>query len=344
MNIFCDLHHGGLYYSLHLLLEKRLGHKLFRPIGTEWFEEGFWRIAEPYGNAPDTIGQFLGLENTTWDQYKNLNGNYVLEDGVYNIYDTHYHYHQKAITPDKFREMQIDVVISSYPGHDETYDLLCKTYKPEAKRVCQLGNNGQTSSGKNLLISTTFEPDYPCNFVHYHQEFDEKIFCYTPLTNHNKVTSFMNALQSQPDYQLYWQLKDMMPDFDWKSFGGGCEDGTFHDEEGIAQEMKDSLFIWQVKSQGDGYGHLPHQAAAIGRPFIYKGSYYNGQMPGRLANDDTCINIDNLSPGEIADKIRYFAKPEIAEMMSKSIRKKYEEEVNFEQDAKNVSAFLDSLI
>jgi hypothetical protein len=51
-----------------------------------------------------------------------------------------------------------------------------------------------------------------------------------------------------------------------------------------------------------------------------------------------------MSPNEIADKIRFFARPEVAKEMSKAIREKYEEEVNFEEDAKNVAAFLDNLI
>ncbi|MCJ7634401.1 hypothetical protein MUP77_18670, partial [Candidatus Bathyarchaeota archaeon] len=65
-NVFVELHHGDLFFSLHLLFEERLEMNLFRPIGMAWFEKGFFKIAEPYGNAPDTIDQFLGVPNAAW--------------------------------------------------------------------------------------------------------------------------------------------------------------------------------------------------------------------------------------------------------------------------------------
>ncbi len=61
ISVFTDLHHESLYQSLQLLFEKRLGWRLFRPAGLDWFQKGYWRIAELYNNAPDTISQFLEL-------------------------------------------------------------------------------------------------------------------------------------------------------------------------------------------------------------------------------------------------------------------------------------------
>lgn len=344
MNIFCDLHHGGLYNSLHLLLEKRLGHNLFRPIGWDWFNEGYWKVAEPYGNAPDTIGQFLGTDHVVWDQYKSLNGNYTVEDGVYYIFDTHYEYQQKAITFQKFKEMQIDIIISSYPGHDEAYDFLQMNYKPNAKRICQQGNQSQTSSGQNIMSSTTWIPSHPCNYINYHQEFNLDDFKFVNISKYNKVTSYINAMNSQPDYPIFSQLRSQMPDWEIKSYGGSCDDGSFSTERAIANEIIDSTFIWQVKSQGDGFGHIAHQAAACGRPMIVKSSYYAGQMPGKLINSDTCIDIDGLSPSEIESKIRFCSKPEILNMMSEAIKKRFDEEINFEEESKEVAKFLDNLI
>lgn len=46
MNILVDFHHPGLYHSLQLLFEDRLGHCLFRPVGHDWWDAGYWRFGE----------------------------------------------------------------------------------------------------------------------------------------------------------------------------------------------------------------------------------------------------------------------------------------------------------
>jgi hypothetical protein len=46
MNVFCDFHHGGLYYSMHLLWEKRLGANLCTMGGMEWFDKEFENVKE----------------------------------------------------------------------------------------------------------------------------------------------------------------------------------------------------------------------------------------------------------------------------------------------------------
>src|SRR5689334_1196720 len=122
MKLFVDLHHAGLYASLHYLFENRFGWELYRPIGLDWFTEGYWKIAEPYGNAPDTIGQFLGLQQVNLPLQVQINKNPELkEEGLYEIYDTFHDFNHKAITLKKFKEMEFDIVISSFQPHDEPY-------------------------------------------------------------------------------------------------------------------------------------------------------------------------------------------------------------------------------
>ena len=40
--VFADYHHSGLYRSFELLFEKRLGGTLFKPIGWDWWNQGYW--------------------------------------------------------------------------------------------------------------------------------------------------------------------------------------------------------------------------------------------------------------------------------------------------------------
>src|SRR3990167_11563745 len=115
MKVFADEHHQDLAYSLHLLFEHRLGYELYKPIGLEWFEQGYWDIAKPYGNNPGTINQYL--EKRTQQFYP---------DGC----------PHRLMTLEEFQETDIDIVLASIPDHFETYTRLIKDHKPNAKLVC----------------------------------------------------------------------------------------------------------------------------------------------------------------------------------------------------------------
>ena len=40
--ILADFHHGDLFESHRLVFVDRFGWELCRPIGLEWFQEGYW--------------------------------------------------------------------------------------------------------------------------------------------------------------------------------------------------------------------------------------------------------------------------------------------------------------
>lgn len=44
MRVLADYHHHDLFESLAILFEDRLGWELYRPIGMEWFDEGYWNF------------------------------------------------------------------------------------------------------------------------------------------------------------------------------------------------------------------------------------------------------------------------------------------------------------
>src|SRR5574337_1850875 len=121
MKIFTDLHHGDLFYSIHALFEKRLNIEVYRPIGLDWFYKGYWRIAEPYGNAIDTVKQYLDINDHGFDQYKNLNGNNYKQDNVYHVYEPVHQYYQRAITFEQFKSMKFDIIMSTVECHDQPY-------------------------------------------------------------------------------------------------------------------------------------------------------------------------------------------------------------------------------
>ena len=68
--------------------------------------------------------------------------------------------------------------------------------------------------------------------------------------------------------------------------------------------MAGSAFGWHDKEQGDGFGHVIHQWAAVGRPLIGHASHYRGRMAESLWQDGvTCIDLDRHSPAETASLI-----------------------------------------
>ena len=42
IRILADFHHHALWESLRLVFEERFGWELYRPIGMDWFIEGYW--------------------------------------------------------------------------------------------------------------------------------------------------------------------------------------------------------------------------------------------------------------------------------------------------------------
>lgn len=342
MNIFVDFHHGGLYESLRLLFEVRLGHHLYRPIGEEWFTSGFWKLAEPYGNHPDTIKQFLSRDSGEFSPFKNLNGINRYEDEIYHIIDPLHKTSYKAITLDKFKEMDIDIVISSYAPHDEPFTRLVKQFKPKAKLISQMGNIFQTTEINNVLCSTN---PYPVpegkNVVFYHQEFNLDLFKPKDIES-NLISSFVNLLP-RPD--LFNQYKSALTEFDFKSYGIGCPDGTIQTLEELSDIMRNSKFGWHIKPEGDGFGHVIHNWYACGKPVIINASDYYGKLADYLLEDGvTCIDLEQRSVGENIAFIRKMSEPENYIKLCQNAYSRFKQVVDFDEEEKKIRIFLDKLL
>lgn len=343
MNVFIDLHHGGLYESLRLLFEKRLNWNLYRPIGMDWFDNGFWKIGDPYPNPRDTAEQFLRTDNKTWDPYKNLNADYSVEDGIYYVYDPVHEVHQKAISFEKFKEMDIDIVISTYEPHDEVYARLIREYKPKAKHIAQMGNIYQTTNVQNVMCSTApYGVPIGKNVVFYHQEFDLDVFKYVPPIQRDVIRSFVNLHPESGFYDLY---KNQLPEYIMESYGAGCPDGTVSGVKNIASKMQSSAFGWMIKPGGDGFGHVIHNWFASGRPVLIKGSQYRDKLAGELLIDGkTCIDLEASSFANTLVRIRYYSQPELHNQMCQNTINRFREIVNFDEEEKKIREFLARII
>lgn len=340
MKVLTDYHHGGLFGSLHLLIEKRLGWDLFRPIGLDWFYEGYWRVAEPYGNAMDTVNQYLSIDDQPYIPYVFLNGNAMKKGEVYSIYDPENDIEHKAVTLETFKKMDIDLIIASHPLHEKWEELL--QYHPKAKFIMQLGNEGQDTMAQNVLSSVwKYQPKSGQNIFYYHQEFDLSPYGYTEPVSEKIITNMIHKMPFPEMFDIY---ASKLPEFQFKSFGMGNRDGIPGNREDLVNCLKASMFGWHVKP-ADGYGHLIHQWYACGKPVITRSDFYSGKTGGLLLTDqETCIDLDRRSVEENVKNIRYWSEPENYNKMCQNAYKRFCDVVNFEDEAVRFKEWINRII
>lgn len=330
MIIFSDYHHDKLWKSLEYLFEKRLGHKLYRPVGMEWYPE-WWKIGEPYGS----------LGKLTANQYLSLKGNSPQPDGTF-FYDE-----LRGVTLEKFKEMPFDILIASIPAHVEPYKKLISLYHPNAKLIFQMGNMFSVDfrTIPNLLSSTiSFPVPSSCNAVFYHQEFDTDLFCYQPPVQTKNIYSFLHTFDNYPDAHLYYEVEKLMPEWTFRAFGASNRDVNLAGEKEIVSKLQESRFVWHVKAGGDGYGHAIHNAFAVGRPPIVIYDYYKDKLAGQLMKDgETCIFIDKLTAPEIVTKILEYNDEATYQKMSEATYNRFKEIVDFDKETESIKSFLEKL-
>ncbi len=359
--ILVDYHHTSLLTSLKMLFGDRLRYMLYRPIGIEWFDEGFWAI----NNARETAEQFLSLDQ----QYKPGDGTPPLntfvpditlqrdkvlgetpENGVY--YCGFGSEINRACTLDFFKKNKFDLVLCSIPQHIEPFKRLIKEYMPDAKLIFQVGNDWdfETLGGMNVLASVRPRrvPDN-VNVMFYHQEFDTNIFRKRLLTPTKKINSYINILQNTGQgWQDFTQLEEILQrkGFEFKSYGGQCRDGNIGGGPAdMAESIKESMFVFHVKPGGDGFGHVIHNAYAMGRPVITRRSHYEGKLAAELLIPGTCIDLDECSIADAANRlVRLSHSPLQLAKMGKAAHDRFKQIVNYDLEGERIKSWLTNLV
>ena len=356
-NVFTDFHHASLLNSLIMLFEKRLGGQVYRPIGTEWFERGFWKIYD----HPATVEQFLGINGATPDGSPPVNNiaAYTGSEDFFYCNDIDSGMTNKAITYNGFMNMDIDIVIASIPAHIEPFARLCELHPNHPKLIYQIGNNWNVPPGvpvKNVMASAIIRDPIPggTHFVPYHQEFDLQIFNPVDMVAHpipgSDIKSFVNCFSIDGlfanDWQLFQHVEKRMPTWTFRAHGGQCRDGAIGPSNKLAGEMRQSKFIWHTKQGGDGYGHVIYNSAAVGRPLITKIGYYVDKMGKELMIDgETCIGIDGLDAEQVANKIIHYSSDHVRyTQMCKNVQANFKKCVDFDSEFTSLQQFLQNLL
>jgi hypothetical protein len=331
-----------------MLFEGRLGGQIYRPIGMEWAENGYWKVYD----HPATQAQFLTLDQgylpIDGTQPLNKIEKHVTNPEIYYCHDIDSDYTNKAIRLDTFFELKIDIVIATLPQHIAPFKKLCELHSNKPKLIYQIGNAWTIEAGtaSNVMASARINTvPTGVNCIQYHQEFDLNIFKRSHIEESKTISSFMNVYQTFPDYQLLLEIEKQMPDWKIGIYGGQCRDGWANGTKELSKMMSNSRFIWHVKAGGDGYGHVLFNSAALGKPVIVKKSYYAGKLGEELLVDgQTCIDIDGLTVNEIIEKILYYNDSDRYFQMCISVYDNFVRVVNFDEEEKRIRVFLEGLI
>lgn len=329
MIVFADYHHKGLADSLVALFEKRLGHKIYFPVGMDWFYSQNWAIGNPYPEPKKTALQFL-------------NGGHP-DDGTAIIHPP------RGITFQEFKEMPIDIVIASYYDHIPLYQKLIDTFHPNAKLIVHFGNEWIWGPSIKNLMSSTAPLNLPSsvNAVYYHQEFDTSLYSPSNLAREKKITSYVNALNLnglfRQDWKDFLDLEDVIGgEYDFYSYGGGCRNGSL-DETSVADSMKKTQIVFHLKTGGDGYGFVIHQLAATGTPIIFRSSQYKGKLAEVfLEHEKTGFDLDKLPLVDLAKWLKSSPKEE-CDAMGVEIRERFTQNVDFNAEQLKIQKFLNDL-
>ena len=348
MKILCDLHHEDLFYSLQLLFEKRLGYEVYRPIGLEWYHEGYWHIY-PHIN---TAQQYLSTDGIP---PLSANGIPVTEehgdgawinkgaDGgplVYSIPDKQHAnpIDHRGITLEGFRSIKFDLVLCSIPKHVTPFRHLCQYYQPQAKFIFQAGNNWGGVKAENLLTSSrkTWSTVPENNTVFYHQEFDTTVFKPGPCKNPRSIMNLQHLCDSSNRLEA---LMKYLPGWELKLHGAGMPDGPVPSLE-IPQTLRDVGFVWHVKAN-EGYGYNIHHSFASGKPMLVDYHANQGMTPADLYKLDLTVLNANDPLDILAKKLIHMAN--IYDMYTQTVYDHFINTVNFDQEELAIRKFIENL-
>ena len=331
MKVLADRHHADLYESLTVLFVDRFGWDLFTPVGIEWWEQGYWRFGEVFGD--DRLARQYLIVNETWRE---------VEPGLFLTFDQHHPARPLfGVTLALARTMDWGFACATVQENQDGFARFAK--EQDAKYLYQVGNTRQYIDWSlDPLVLNASEMPLLGRGVNIGQEFDHHgVFGYREPIEPLRVASFVNLLPRIPEAWVFFEeLRGLLPDYRFRSFGHDCPDGLLKPVASIADEMARSGWAFHDKTTGDGFGHIIHNWAAIGRPLIGHASYYAGQKAEVFWQDGvTCIDLDRHSPREAAEIMRA-TSPERHREMCEAVRATFDATVDFAGDAERVRALL----
>lgn len=344
MRILVDRHHADLLYSIQRLFEDRLGIKVYVPIGHEWWDEGYWRFGECFGDdrlAQQYLVVHDGIHALGYDE----------DSEFYGTYDTaHPDRLIRCVTREQF--LALDdwaFVMPSVQENQAGYAKLAR--EVGARYLYQIGNTGQQLdwSLNPLVINTSEHPIPEGKGVTIHQEIDSGPggafgFALPEFAERRTVRNFVNAFNRLPGYDNFIAAERELAPEGWKFTIHGHEgrEGNINPVSAMGAAMADAGWGWHDKPVGDGFGHVIHSWAAVGRPLIGSARFYAGKLAEPFWRDgETCIDISGQSLDAVVSRLRAIAEdPQAYTEMARVIRATFDRLVNYESEADAVRSLL----
>jgi hypothetical protein len=311
-NVLADRHHAGLFHSLQLMA-KRFGWTLYTPIGHDWWDEGYWRFGEVFGD--DRLAQ----------QY--------LVNQLSEMYDNEFPDERiRGVSLEEAKAMDWAFVIATVQENQHGFSRFAR--ERGAKFVVQVGNTGQLIDwGLDPLVLNSSEMPILGRGVQYHQEMDPIPF--TPPGKSRSAASFVNCM---PYMGPCWDLlqKSTVP---VEVYGIDGPQGVVKPYSRELDIMASVGWGWHDKGQGDGFGHVLHSWAMVGRPIIGHASHYAGKMAwGFWRDGETCIDLDRHSIEEACEIVKTITPQKHLEMCH-AIRAEFDK-IDYEAEAQMIREFL----
>lgn len=345
MRILHDYHHADLAHSFALTLGDRMGHDLYIPYGMGWFDADVWQFEKPVHGDAVARQYLLGI----WRGAEPV-------DGIVDIEDTrHPGYRLRGITFEAARSQGWDIVISSVPHNAPGFQRFARD--TGARWGIHVGNQWGDEAWAltpDFAITSTTSP-VPAGIPHVlvHQEFSLDDFRYAEPAGFGPIRSFVNCFPETPEYHNFRRTATAYPEFGWEVYGAygsapldGFARGDIHGTPTIGDTMRGAGAIWHAKHWSDGFGHVIHNAFAVGRPVFGFARYYADKLAGPLwVEGVTSYNVEGQSDAWIAARLTELRDhPDRYLAMCEASARRFCEVVDFDADADQVRALLERVV
>ena len=345
--VLIDYHHADLWESWQLMMVDRWGWDLFAPYGMDWFDSGIWNFERAWHGDAIARQYLEGVWTDVTDH-----GNHVERpDG------THPGRTIRGVTLEQARSQPWDVVIATVPDNEPGLARFAR--EVGAKYGAQIGNQWQTTNWDAAdfgLVSATLDRTPPKPHVVYRQPFSLDLFAPTPPPRGDRlvVASFVQCLPENPRaYAEFREYAAAAPQHDWRiygSYGSHPTDeyaaGNLYPTPAVARGMQAADVIWHTKEWSDGFGHVIHNAFAVGRPVFGHYGYYHDKMAGPLWVDgETSIDLGRRGRGDVlAELDRIAADPERHAAYCAASARRFREVVDFDAEAAEIAAMFERVL
>ena len=345
MRLLADYHHHDLWESLELLCE-RLGWTLYRPMGMEWFHEGYWNFERAWhGDA--VAKQYLEPWGSDTDKR----------------YDPSHDRYQRLLTLQEARDEPPDIVMASVAHNHEGLHRFAR--EVGAKFGIHLGNVrfspiDMTEDRWDLadfgIVTSILPGPVPKPHVVVHQEFSLTDFRHEPPKPNGGmvVSSFVNCFPENPQaYANFRAVAASRPQYDWRvhgAYGSIPEDeyaaGNIDKCSAVGDAMRASDVAWHTKQWSDGFGHVIHDWFAVGRPVIGHEWYYRTQLAGPLWQEGvTSFDITDKSPEDVASLLdRLAGDSDLRLRMGENAAARFREIVDFDEEEQAIRRMFEAVL